>query len=249
MAVIHQRGSEIQENYKSYRIYMIIFGFLTLVVFVVWGWNVTTLHSFDPYFVLPVFVLFIVFGYLARYFKEKADKLEAGLVGEQYSGDLFSQLPDSFHVYPNIQIEGKRSKSRIEIDHLIVGDNGIFIIESKNYRGMLSGNVQDRELVKEKVSPGGVADVRKVRNPIFQVKNQIRVVKALLEQEGVHTEITGAVYYVNGDFYYNVSGDDPYVSVFMANENGGREMWEMILDTANSQLTPQDKKKILKCLG
>ena len=71
----------------------------------------------------------------------KLEILGSGLEGEDKEQDLFSSLPDGYYVIPDlcISIDNKRS----QIDHLIVGSTGVFIIETKNTKGIIEGREDD----------------------------------------------------------------------------------------------------------
>ena len=57
-----------------------------------------------------------------------------GLFGEAMVARLLGMLPDTFHCLHDISVtsNGKRSN----IDHLVVGPTGMWVIETKNWKGM-----------------------------------------------------------------------------------------------------------------
>ncbi|MEY2477670.1 MAG: hypothetical protein QOG87_2985 [Actinomycetota bacterium] len=54
---------------------------------------------------------------------------ERGAVGERQTAELLSQLPASFHVMHDRSLPG----SRANVDHLVVGPPGVFMVDSKNF--------------------------------------------------------------------------------------------------------------------
>ncbi len=81
----------------------------------------------------------------------------------------------------SIEIEGKRT----ELDHIIVNNRGIFIIEVKNYSGSLMGTDNDYEWVKTKISSSGNSYTKIVKNPIKQVNRQVYLLAQFLKYYGV----------------------------------------------------------------
>ena len=77
----------------------------------------------------------------------------------------------------SIEIEGKRT----ELDHIIVNNRGIFIIEVKNYSGSLMGTDNDYEWVKTKISSSGNSYTKIVKNPIKQVNRQVYLLAQFLK--------------------------------------------------------------------
>lgn len=75
------------------------------------------------------FVFFIIFGFMLASSSQKANTISAGLKGERKSSDLLEGLPDSYYVIPGprIEVEGRES----EMDHIILGPNGIFVMKLK----------------------------------------------------------------------------------------------------------------------
>ncbi|MDE6412781.1 MAG: NERD domain-containing protein, partial [Eubacterium sp.] len=103
----------------------------------------------------------------------------------------------------SLNIDGKKT----EIDNLIVNQNGIFVVENKNYNGKLYGNIDDYEWIKEKVSPGGNTFTKYVRNPIKQTKRQIYILSKYLKNNNIRIWIKGYTYFIN----QNSPVEDEYV--------------------------------------
>jgi hypothetical protein len=66
-----------------------------------------------------------------------------GAIGEQATATLLAGLPDRFVVLHDRQIPG----SQANIDHVVVGPTGVFVVETKRYRGSLT--IRDNELFIE----------------------------------------------------------------------------------------------------
>ena len=86
-----------------------------------------------------------------------------------------------------------------ELDNVIVNRKGVFIIEVKNYSGMLAGDIDDYEWRKTHVSSGGNAYTKTVKNPIRQVKRQIYILAHYLDYYGVRVWVEGFAYFTRGN--------------------------------------------------
>lgn len=74
-----------------------------------------------------LFVGAVTFSY--GYNKNKSR--DKGIVGKSIVKNYLNQLPEEYIIYNNVKLPG----SYVNIDHVVIGLNGIFVIESKNYNG------------------------------------------------------------------------------------------------------------------
>lgn len=125
------------------------------------------------------FVFFIVFGFMLASSSQKANTISAGLKGERKSSDLLEGLPDSYYIIPGprIEVDGRES----EMDHIILGPNGIFVMETKNHNGYIEGSESDRELAQHKVGRQGGKYSNNFYNPIKQVNTHVYRLSQLLK--------------------------------------------------------------------
>lgn len=84
------------------------------------------------------FLLVFVGGFLAVYGNsifemgiQKGYSWEKGLEGENLVADYLNTLPKDYFVYNDVNLPGKRGN----IDHVVIGPTGIYVIETKNYSG------------------------------------------------------------------------------------------------------------------
>ena len=64
--------------------------------------------------------------------------LISGHVGENYVSEILNSLPkDKYKVIDNVMLKTDRGST--QIDHVIVSIYGIFVIETKNYKGLIAG--------------------------------------------------------------------------------------------------------------
>ena len=83
------------------------------------------------------FVLFFVgCGVLVGAFPlfQKFKIWRSGAKGEENVAKCLKHLGDRYHVFHDVMLQGKRG----DIDHVVVGSNGVFVIETKNNNGTIS---------------------------------------------------------------------------------------------------------------
>ncbi len=105
----------------------------------------------------------------ARLRREKIQRLErsaaaweAGAVGEQATGQVLARLdPKVWTTWHDVRWPGRQ---RANIDHVVVGQPGVFVIDSKNWTGsvtiadgVLRQNGRSRESAVVGVAEAGIA--------------------------------------------------------------------------------------------
>jgi len=109
-------------------------------------------------------------------------RVEAGQKGEADVIVLLNDALDNTHYILNDFVVKSGGKSA-QIDHLVVCPKGIFVIETKNWRGHIEGDEKDEfwRQKKEKDQP----DVR-ISNPIIQNRRHIEVLSGYLKRAGIN---------------------------------------------------------------
>ena len=83
----------------------------------------------------PIFLTIIIGGILSAIFYNKI----AGFMGEFWVKSELKKLPkDKYKILNNIMI--KINEKTYQIDHIVISLYGIFVIETKNYDGLITGN-------------------------------------------------------------------------------------------------------------
>lgn len=153
-----------------------------------------------PYVILIILLVVLFFVLVVRnaYNREQKEIKYAGNKGEAIFIDKIRSILRSDDVLLNnicLNVNGKEA----EIDNLIINKNGIFIVEVKNYNGILHGDIDDYEWTKVKISPGGNAFSKQVKNPIKQMKRQIYILSQFLKENNIRIWINGYAYFINGN--------------------------------------------------
>lgn len=71
-----------------------------------------------------------------------------------------------------------------QIDHLVIGSAGIFVIETKNYCGSISGDIYNTNLLK---------NGHKVHNPVCQNFGHVKAVESVLRKNGLSVPVFSIV--------------------------------------------------------
>lgn len=123
-------------------------------------------------------------------------QVRAGREGEKEATEIIRRiLRENDILLTNIRVNYKEKKT--ELDNVVINNRGVFIIEVKNYSGVLTGGEDDYEWTKYKVSGGGNIYEKQVRNPIKQVRRQVYILSRFLKYYGINVWIDGYVLLLN----------------------------------------------------
>lgn len=160
---------------------------------------------------------------------EEQERRRAGERGEALvTAEIESVKHEDDYIFTNVTISFKGTIT--ECDNIIVNNFGVFIIETKNYSGSLSGNENDDEWVERKYF-----EEKRVKNPIKQVKRQIYILSKLLKNNGLRAWIEGYVILIHN----NSPVDSKYIIPFKR-----AEIDRIIHTQGKNKLTNEQVKKI-----
>ena len=91
------------------------------------------LISYLSVLILALGVRLLLYGY------NKKENWNKGIRGEQSVANYLNQLPDYYFIFNDVNFPGSYGN----LDHVIIGPNGIFVIETKNYKGFYIVNDKD----------------------------------------------------------------------------------------------------------
>lgn len=92
----------------------------------------------------------------------------SGDYGEYLLSSVMKSLPSEFHVMDNVLLQTKKGST--QLDHVIVSPYGIFIIETKNHKGMIFGDCYGQVWTQVLPSRGRFT----FYNPVFQNQGHIQ---------------------------------------------------------------------------
>lgn len=168
---------------------------------------------------LLVVLLFIVFVILTVIISSVLSKKRteqditiAGKQGEERTAHLLNSLPVNYKLIRNavISYEGRES----EIDNIVVGNTGVFVIETKNHRGYINGDCNERYWAQHKIDNYGECHSKEFYNPTKQVATHIYRLKGIFRQNKVRVFINGAVYFSNPEIKVDIENPREDIPVF-----------------------------------
>ncbi len=112
-----------------------------------------------------------------------------GARGEEYVSRILNALPDRYHVF-NDFLAG-----RVHIDHVVVGPAGVFAIETKNWRGVVT--VEEGHILVDGRLPS--------RAPLAQVVREAALVKSTLAKAGWTGDVTPVLAFASDTFVSRVA--------------------------------------------
>ena len=138
----------------------------------------------------------IIFG--RSRFRIEPPEVVAGKMGEASAANaVASILTNDDLMFTNVEVS--YGDMETELDIVILNQNGVFIIEVKNYNGRLRGSEDDYEWEKYHTSRGGNTYVKTVKNPIRQVKRQVYILAEYLRSFGIRVWVEGYVFFLQTD--------------------------------------------------
>ncbi len=188
---------------------------------------------FVPFFVVIMFKL-----------KRQRGILLSGAQGEKKVLELLSRLPKDFYVITDVElIIGHKTA---QIDYIIIGPTGVFVIEAKNLKGKISGSAGDEMLTKTKHLKDGSYDTKQIYNPLLQVSTHGRLLSQLLVKNGYYNELSTCVYFSHDMSEVKLTGQGAVARVFCG-KLGGESLLRYIYGYKGHEI-PRNKIKKLKKL-
>lgn len=109
--------------------------------------------------------------------------LQFGLKGEKEVLELLTKLPKNYKVLSDVHlVDGTKSS---QIDFVIIGPNGLFIMETKHIKGTINGREDDNYLQKVKIGKNGDRYVKRIYNPIKQILGHKKGMDIFLKKSGI----------------------------------------------------------------
>lgn len=90
-------------------------------------------------FIIIIGLAFIIAVPMAKQYL-RSSKVK-GKIGEMFVGAFLSRLGDEYEVINNVTLISDGDST--QIDHIVVSLKGIWVIETKNYQGLIFGNEKD----------------------------------------------------------------------------------------------------------
>ena len=130
----------------------------------------------------------------------------AGAAGEDRALAALSALSAEYTLFNQIRLPDERSRTGFrEADFVVVGNNGVFIIENKDYRGEIQGDATAANWELHKIGIGGTPYTKACRNPVRQVRVYVTLLSRLFAMRGIKVRITPLVSLSQNNFLAGIS--------------------------------------------
>lgn len=153
---------------------------------------------------------------------QQAGILRVGMEGEQAATDIVSRLPDTYTVFHGLQVtyEGKRS----ELDMVVVGPSGVYVIEVKNLNGAIRGNHEDKYWVQHKIGRRGTPYQKELYSPVRQVRTHVFRLAGVLRSAGISVFVQDGVLFTNPEADVQLLNATDRTPVFAVSDYGAEEL-------------------------
>ncbi|HEX55501.1 MAG: hypothetical protein DRO90_01195 [Candidatus Altiarchaeales archaeon] len=125
-------------------------------------------YAIFGFIMIPVAYLLLIYSY------RKLIEWSSGIKGEEIIMKELKKLDDSYYLISGVVIAPNRG----DTDHIVIGRNGIFVIETKNYGGEIE--CDGDEWRRYKISRQGRKYKLKIGSPSNQVKRNAKALKDLI---------------------------------------------------------------------
>ncbi len=129
----------------------------------------------------------------------------------------------------------------------MVGPTGVFVVETKNRKGKIVGNFDEREWVQCKIGRGGTPYKNEFYSPVKQVSTHIYRLVGFLKENGLRTHVSGAVYFPSFETSLSLKGTPGDLPVFCAS-NGGKTALKNYILQKDATLSPEYVAKLCALL-
>lgn len=125
---------------------------------------------------LHLLILFATISFFAFILYLRLNRAKIlGIWGEKKVSALLAMLGNEYHVFNDVLIRTNYGTS--QIDHIVVSPFGIFVIETKNYKGWIFGGINS-----DKWTQNIWGHKYQLSNPIRQNQGHIRALQSVLPQ-------------------------------------------------------------------
>lgn len=190
-----------------------------------------------------VFIIGIsINGYKAGKISRELNKIDSGVKGEKLAIDILSRLPDTYSIITDLQVSDNDGRIS-QIDSVVIGNNGIFIIEVKNMNGEIVGNSEDKEFTQYKTGRKGGEYSNKFYNPIKQVRTHTYRLSQFLKRNGLRYNIKDFVLFTNSNAKVLINNSTT-TNIFSISNGDTKELINHILNNNEVNISNEDKEKI-----
>lgn len=225
MAQIYKGDSKPEKAYADWRTLFWIAAVSAALFLCLFTYKLLS-GNFDRW----IFLIVIAFGlssYATKWLYQKMNAFSSGIHGESETARIISILPDSYRGYQNLKVKFNGGVS--ELDMVVVGPTGVFVIETKNMKGYIMGSYNNPQWVQHKVGRGGTPYSKNFYSPVKQVGTHVYRLANFLRGHSCRVYVDAMVYFSNPATTVQLTGVPTTISVFSANANGAQGIYDRIL--------------------
>lgn len=182
------------------------------------------------------------------YFNKKRYIYGLGYKGEKkVIKTIKKNLNNKYVLYNDINLWNNYTNRKTQIDHILIGEHLIFCIETKNYKGEISGNQYNQTwqigYYKNKLK------IKEFYNPVKQNYTHVKVLEETLKKYGINNiPIINLVVFANKEVLLNVNVNSKNVRVVKIQDMIAtiREM-DSIINNSH-RISAENKVKINKII-
>ena len=127
---------------------------------------------------LPFYGLGIIFIAISIYLFTKHSHYKSGQSGEKLVTDTLQDLPDTYYLVNDVNLPNSYGN----IDHVVLGSNGIFMIETKNFEGEIRCN---GDMWYQYKDTWKIPEEYEIKSPSKQVKRNAVKLKQFIESKNI----------------------------------------------------------------
>lgn len=128
-------------------------------------------------------------------FRKKLGILQSGVKGEEQTLAILKKLPREYTVLTNPVILNRGVT--MELDFVVIGKNGVFIVETKNYRGIITGKTSKATWKQIKHGKNDKVCEKEINNPVKQSYRQGRRMVEMFRDFDISADVYPIVYFVD----------------------------------------------------
>ena len=193
MAEIHRSTARNNDNKITYLLLAIICFVIGMATFMGVVGPAHLQGGFGAPIVIPGFIFCVLVLKASEYFWNKFRSYSSGDSGRSYTTNFLTALPKEYEVYTNVAI------GEAIIDFVIVGCNGVFVINNRNNKGMIECDEHSGSWTIHKEGRGGGKYTSTMVNPLKKMKWQVHVLADYLKGSGCKVWVEGFVFFSNNE--------------------------------------------------
>jgi hypothetical protein len=221
MSKVVKIKSQLKRN-KNKAFLNVVLAFVLALVCAILGFGLlgsillkkSTLHITVPV-ILLVLALVCIIVFLS--FRKRYGILQSGVRGEETTLKILQKLPKEYTVLTNPVILNRGIT--MELDFVVVGKNGVFVVESKNHRGIITGKTSKPTWKQVKHGKNDKVYEKEISNPVKQSYRQCRRMEEVFRDFDISANVFPVLYFVDNRTELKIIDDaDMNVAIFSNEE-------------------------------